>query len=72
MLGIGFNIMQPRLRHIIFLENRFNATLTNISFTVTTLIGMDDNHIGVHIETIAGANIWARLVFAAFARFRYD
>jgi len=72
MLGIQLNLMQPRRRHIVFVENGLDRALGNTGFAVDAFIGMDVNHIGVSIQAIAGANLQARLIFAAFARFSHD
>ena len=64
--------MQPRRRHIVFIENGFDRALRNTGFTVNAFIGMDVDHISILIKAIGWANLQASLVFAAFARLSYD
>jgi len=64
--------MQQLRRHIVFVEYGVDRALGNTSFAVDAFIGMDVNHIGVLIKAIAGANLQAGLIFAAFARFSHD
>jgi hypothetical protein len=64
--------MQPRRRHIVFIENGFDRALGNTGFTVNAFIGMDVDHIGILIKTINRANLQASFIFTAFARFSHD
>ena len=71
-LGIQFNVMQPRRRHIVLVENGFDRALRNTGFTVDAFIWVDVDHVRVFVKAIAWANLQASLIFAAFARFSHD
>jgi len=64
--------MQPRRRHIVFIENGFDGALRNTGFTIDAFIWVDVDHVRVFVEAIAWANLQASLIFAAFARFSHD
>lgn len=64
--------MQPRRRHIVFVENSFDGALRNTGFTVDAFIWVDVDHVGVFVEAIAWANLQASFIFAAFAWFSHD
>jgi RNA polymerase sigma factor (sigma-70 family) len=64
--------MQPRRRHIVFIENGFDGALRNTGFTIDAFIWVDVDHVRVFVKAIAWANLQASLIFAAFARFSHD
>ena len=64
--------MQPRRRHIVFVENSFDGALRNTGFTVDAFIWVDVDHVRVFVKAIAWANLQANPIFAALARFSHD
>jgi hypothetical protein len=64
--------MQPRRRHVVFIENGFDWALWNTGRAVDAFIGINVDPIGILMKTITGANVQASLVFAAFAWFSHD
>ncbi len=54
------------------MENGFDRALRNTGFTVDAFLRMNVDHVRIFIKALAGANLQASLIFAAFARFSHD